>query len=626
MCLGALLVAYLVVLFGVCELHDIHIASHDATRVLAACVELALVGLLCAGCVRLQRTPGSRWWLVVAALLAGLVGAVYLAQIYALVLSNNFISVLGLENTDSATLVTAPVLGAGAVAWLAWWAWFCVGLAGARRNAAVGVERWSWPAYLAVLTLTLAAVGWLLALQNKNERLEPGFRQAPLVNLAANAYASRFDTDAAFANAALRPREDTCFSDPGADRGSRFPFQKPDAYQSPLPYPRTRTGQPNVIVIFTEGTSTRLLGAYGGHYPGLTPNINRLAARSLQVEDYFNHTAATYRGLIGQLSSGYVYNGGYGRHGWETGNNGTRLGAIRRRTLPLILAGHGYRSYFFSPHLANVPFTAMLDSLGFTDVFTADSIGHDLLGGHYRMHAGTRSLDDASLFSGLVAFLRQRHASDATQPFFIGLYNIGTHAFLPVDAAGARYGDSHNGALNRLHDFDHALGLFLDYFYQSPYADNTILVFTTDHASYPEPDYRAVAGKDLNPYFVDRIPLLIDDPFHRLPRQLDAAGRNSLDLAPTLLQLLGIRATRNSFLGHSLFEPRSFTAGFTALGKRFYLTTPHGIFSADAVPPALQPTFACEAYVVREYYAAEAANRLANAPTQTTRPPATGAP
>jgi arylsulfatase A-like enzyme len=177
-----------------------------------------------------------------------------------------------------------------------------------------------------------------------------------------------------------------------------------------------------------------------------------------------------------------------------------------------------------------------------------------------------------------------------------------------------------------LHNYDHAVGLFLDYFLHSAYADNTILVFTTDHATYPEPDYRTVAGKDLKPYFVDRIPLLIDDPFHQLPHEFDAAGRNSLDLAPTLLQLLGIRTARNSFLGHSLFEPRSFATGFTALGSRFYLTTTHGIFSAEDVPQSLQPLFACEAHVVREYYEAEAANRLASAPAQTTRPTATGAP
>ena len=41
----------------------------------------------------------------------------------------------------------------------------------------------------------------------------------------------------------------------------------------------------------------------------------------------------------------------------------------------------------------------------------------------------------------------------------------------------------------------------------------------------------------------------------RKPGVLDAGGRNSLDLAPTLLQALGIRHAFNYFLGCSLFEP-----------------------------------------------------------------------
>lgn len=610
-CFALLGAAYLAVLFGACELHDVRRASHDAVRVLAMAFELGFVALACAGCARLARRRGSAWWLVPAALLAGATGLAYLAQILALVVSNDFVSVLGLENLDSAAFAPAPMLWLGLLAFAAWWGAFCAGLLAQRHAAPRGVERWPRGVYLAALAAAALPVAWLLALQHRNTWLEPGFQQAPLVNLIANAYTS------ALGRPSLKPgdwrRSAGCFVDPGRDAHGRYPFQKAFAYASPPPYPTLRKGQPNVIVIFTEGTSTRLIGAYGGRYAGLTPNIDRLAARSMRVDNYFNHTAATYRGLIGQLTSGYVFYGGYGRGGWETGDNGRRLGAIRRRTLPMILDAHGYQSYFFSPQATHIPFTAMLDTLGFDRVWTYDSIGKDLLDGHFSVRAGTDSLDDASLFRGLVAFLQRRQAGRDARPFFIGLYNIGTHAFIHVDAHDVKYGTSDNPALNRLHNYDHAVGVFLDYFLKSPYADNTILVFTTDHATYPEADYRAAVGRGLEPYFVDRIPLLIDDPYHRLPSRLDADGRNSLDLAPTLLQLLGIRAARNSFLGASLFEPRSFKLGFTALGERFYLTTLHGIYTADTLPPPLRGMFACEAHVVREYYQAEAANRLVSA-------------
>ena len=108
-------------------------------------------------------------------------------------------------------------------------------------------------------------------------------------------------------------------------------------------------------------------------------------------------------------------------------------------------------------------------------------------------------------------------------------------------------------------------------------------------------------GKDLKPYFVDRIPLLIYDPVHGLSGKFDAHGRNSLDLAPTILQLLGQRDVANSFLGHSLFEPRNFPIGIASLGGSYYMTTEQGVFGKDEIPAELEKQFDCEINVVRRY-------------------------
>ena len=37
----------------------------------------------------------------------------------------------------------------------------------------------------------------------------------------------------------------------------------------------------------------------------ITPNIKELQSKSLSFSNYYNHTFATYRGIIGQLYSGY---------------------------------------------------------------------------------------------------------------------------------------------------------------------------------------------------------------------------------------------------------------------------------------------------------------------------------
>jgi phosphoglycerol transferase MdoB-like AlkP superfamily enzyme len=558
---------------------------------------------------------GRRWpWLLAAWAIAATAAIVYAAQMYSLYVSRNFISALAMENADSVAFIASPLLLAIAAAAAAWLLLFCVGsVVAARRPAgAAGAETWGRvPLAAAVFAVGLLFV-YALFLQDKNRRLEPGFRQAPMVNLAVNAWNA--EAGAAPEPALVAAATDSgprCFTYGDQGAAGAYPFERRRAYAGPLPFP-ARPGavaRPNVLVIFSEGVSSRLVGAYGGSLPGLTPNIDTLAGRAMQVEDYFNHTAATFRGLAGQLSSGYSYAGGGGKEGWIKEGNREGLARIRRQTLPLVFGAAGYDTVFFAPHKANRPLLLMLRSLGFGKVFHFESIGAELLGGHVAQRPGTGALSDQSLFRGLVAFLRQRAASGDTAPFFAATYNIGTHAFLDSAPGDVHYAGG-NAALDKLHNYDAAFGEFLRYFLDSPYADNTLLVFTSDHSTYPEPPFREVAGPDLKPYFVDRIPLLVLDPRHVLPDRFDAQGRNSLDLAPTVLQLAGLQTDANSFLGRSLFEPRNFPTGVAAIASKYYMTTPAGVFAQGEIPAGERETFRCEIDVVRRFYEAERENRI----------------
>lgn len=99
-----------------------------------------------------------------------------------------------------------------------------------------------------------------------------------------------------------------------------YVFYKNWVYKNNLPYASitAKESKPNVIVIFTEGTSARLLDCYGGQYEELTPNIDDFARHSMKVDNYYNHTSATFRGTLGQLASCYSYRGGAdGPNGWN---------------------------------------------------------------------------------------------------------------------------------------------------------------------------------------------------------------------------------------------------------------------------------------------------------------------
>lgn len=612
----ALYATYVFVLFVIAGVRDPGEPDRSLARLLTPFVELGLAGLMCAGCMRVALN-GRRWpWLLLSTVVAAAVAVVYLAQVYSLYVSSNFITVLAMQNSDSVAFIESTLLqvGAGLVAAGVIVFWLASRLASSVPVEKHGVAvRCGWLPYMAMLSACALVFTYLLFIQGNTLRLEPGFRQSPLANFVVNTFRFRFPDAAGSALVAggQAAPDRLCFDYSRMD--DEYPFLRERAFDKPLPFPRkASTGgtKPNIIVIFAEGVSARLVGAYGGEHPGLMPNIDHLASQSMRVDDYFNHTAATFRGLEGQLSSGFAFSGGGGKEGWNHVDNRAGLAAIRRQTIPRIVGEDGYDSYMFVPHMQERPIIGMLSTLGFTRVYAQQSIERELLDGKGRVRPGTTGLDDQSVFRGLVAFLRQREAAGDGRPFFAATYNIGTHAFLQHSPDDVAYGGDANPILDKMHNFDVALGEFLRYFLASKYARNTLLVVTADHATYPEPPYREIAGDDLKPYFVDRIPLLIRDPYHELPETFDAQGRNSLALAPTVLHLAGVQSTRNAFLGASLFEQRRLPLGIAALGAKYFLTVPEGVFGMGEEPEAHRAMFQCEVGVVRRYYTAEQENRI----------------
>jgi len=608
---AGLYLAYLVVLYGSVNIHDESIFKL-LTRIVAPVIELGFFYVLCSLLSRSaerKKSIAARFFYVAIPLLVDLV---YAAQVYSLYLSGNFITVLAIENSAESRIIRNSSLYAALSVALVWWLLFLLGYLLSRRgqHADRTDSDWQLPPVrwrlLAALALLLTLIGQINA-QEDTGLIEADYRQTPIVALAHNYYVSmkpgNSNTDSAqheFAAGIGRP-------------GTEFPLEKTYTYSENLPF--KRTGDPgetmNVIVIFTEGTSARLLGSYGGKYPGLTPNIDRLAHISMRVVNYYNHTAATYRGLQGQMTSGYPSAGGDEGDGsaWESENGKKSLSSIRYQSLPMILRGVNYRTYFISPHHDSVGLNTLLRSLGFDKVLSFESISQDVAPGN-GMYSVEGALSDGDIFNALQILLSKKTITSPAHPFFMGLYNFGTHAFLDIMPYGVKYGDGSNPVLNRLHNFDYEFGRFLDYFLASAYSKNTILILTADHADYPDKSYKAIADKGFEPLFVDRIPLIIYDPSHQLPATYDAQGRTSIDFAPSLLQLLGIKDADNSFLGTSLFEKSPESIGFAAIGNEFFATDSNGVYPESNVPKKYEAQFSDGKKLIDSYYQLEKENRV----------------
>jgi phosphoglycerol transferase MdoB-like AlkP superfamily enzyme len=596
--------AYLIYLFG------IHGSGNDVKGSLAPlllqiglpAVELAFYAALCYLLLTAWHIRNLVLYKSLYLTIPLAVAVIYTVQVYSLHISGNFISILAIENSAENRLIDKSALYPSLAAVLAWWLLYVAcchyGLKSIKQTSPTHKKALLKPAVVTI-ALMVAQV-FLVSVQGDQGAIGVDYLQTPISSLSHN-YLEYTNSKRMYAAESAN----------AAPAGRKFPLEKYYIYKSALPFERTKDYPQvnNIIVLFTEGTSAALLGCYGGTHPGLTPNIDALAAKSMRVTNYYNHTAATYRGLQGQMVSGYPRVGGSGSSSaWENEDNKNSLSKIHYKSLPMVLRDMNYKTYFMSPHHDTVALNTLLRSLGFNKVYTFESISKELQPVPDHLTAG--SLSDKGLFSALEHLLSDDTFLKSKQPFFVGTYNIGTHAFLDVGKDDVKYGDGSNPVLNRFHNYDLQLGKFLKYFFASPYAKNTILIFTTDHATYPDPYLRKAVNQYYRPYFVGRIPLLIYDPGHALPKTFDAAGRTSVDFTPTLLQILGIKKDKNSFVGSSLFEPRTVPFGVSALGHEFFATDSEAVYYQNQIPAKYQDEFLKQVEQVKKYYLLESENRI----------------
>lgn len=296
---------------------------------------------------------------------------------------------------------------------------------------------------------------------------------------------------------------------------------------------------PNVILIFVEGMSQSIID----DPQNVMPNVSALQDKSISFTNYFNHTFATYMGLSGQLYSDYQ------RENYDV----NPLISVQD-----IFKDYGYSTAFINAEPENEEFSAYLANFGFDELLADKS----------RADGMADALSDRAAYEMLLETALEKGEEET--PFFLAMYSFGTHASL--NGVHEEFGDGSNALLNRFYDLDVQIGTFLDRFHESELAENTVIVLTSDHAAYQDadfvtafPDYRRE-----NPS-IDRIPLII---YYEgiTPEKYDVNGRNSLDMAPTVLDFLDMSAP-NYFLGDSLFASESgsfYDTYFESVGICYY--------------------------------------------------------
>lgn len=300
-------------------------------------------------------------------------------------------------------------------------------------------------------------------------------------------------------------------------------------------------GKPkNVIVIFTEGMSTGVIDAENGMNLNVTPNIDSYYKEGLVFKNYFNHTAATFRGLRGQLSSAYQYKDGVDSQGEGffqiNSEKVTETYNHRLISLPEILNEHGFNTYFIASTETHSNLNTLLGSMPFKKVYGMED---------FNWHINDR-MSDKKIFSALKSVVEEQ----SDKPFFIGMYSSGTHH--GMDSPDEKYKNGNNPFYNKFYNYDFQLGEFVSWFKKSQFYDNTLLIITADHSTFPVPEFKKSFNTSSD-FFVDTVPLvMLGAGVHSIT--LDAKGTNSLSIAPTILQILDVNNSPNYFLGCSLFD------------------------------------------------------------------------
>lgn len=316
----------------------------------------------------------------------------------------------------------------------------------------------------------------------------------------------------------------------------------------------------NVVLFFVESLSLAPVNKE------LMPNVYKFLNQSIDVKNYYNHTSATVRGLRGQLGSFYQLSAGANAAG--VGVTQLSKDDIKQKfsdenkliNLIKLLKAHNYYTYMQSAQGNDSHFNAFLSTLGFDKLYGMND--YDKRGVSYT----TTSLSDKDSFEFLWENLQK-----VKSPFFYAVYTFATHT--KVDSINYKFKDGINPNLNKFYNFDKFFGEFLDKFNHSNLRDNTIIILTADHAHYPDASYNQTF-KNSSKAPVDRVVFGIYK-FDNKPSIIDVKGLNSLSLAPTICDILGINNGKNTFLGRSIFDKNHTTINkISAIGtNEFYNTS-----------------------------------------------------
>ncbi|MGB3393173.1 MAG: phosphoglycerol transferase I [Stenotrophomonas sp.] len=311
----------------------------------------------------------------------------------------------------------------------------------------------------------------------------------------------------------------------------------------------------NIVWIYGESLERTYLDE--ATFPGLMPNLTRLAGEALDFRDIASADGSgwTIAGLVASMC-GVPLTTAQGDE-----NSMGRMGRFLPEAFCLgdYLKQQGYGNHYMGG--ANGQFAAKADFLashGFDEVRDLAWFKQQRIAGKHFSNWGIH--DDVLLDR---AFDRFMELSGSGQPFMLTTLTMDTHhpaGHLPVACKNTRYRSEHGniGLLNALKCSDRLISKLVDRIRDSEYAQDTLVVVASDHLAMPNDLSDVLAN-------LHRENLLLFLGPGIAPRQVVASAGTTLDSGATLLQLLDPAIDAIGFGRSLLATPRAASASVAAL-------------------------------------------------------------
>lgn len=277
--------------------------------------------------------------------------------------------------------------------------------------------------------------------------------------------------------------------------------------------------RPNVVLIFMESMSAHLLKSFGATQ-NLTPYLDSLYHRSLSFSHFYSSGIHTNHGMYSTLYSFPVI----------MKRNAMKGSVIPVYSgLPTVLKENGYRNLFFMTHESQYDnMNAFFRTNGFDEIYAQENYPPEKIANHF-------GVQDDFLYQYALPILGERAAS--RQPFFCVLLSISNHPPYVIPDYFTPRSTKREDQIVEYADW--SIRRFMTEAEKQPWFDNTLFVLVGDHGKLvgtPECEM---------PQSYNHVPLIIYGK-HIAPEVKDCMG-GQIDIAPTLLGLLGIGYTQNNF-------------------------------------------------------------------------------